>query len=125
MVKKINEEKFFADYELALKAKEDFVANKELAIETEKQKVDAVVSANGYSEVIKEKLIALVVEEKEKEFDLGDIDSKIEKFENYLIEVEEEIENTEIEENSENENEEDSKNEEEQFETETEINPII
>ena len=55
MVKKINEEKFFADYELALKAKEDFVANKELAIETEKQKVDAVVSANGYSEVIKEK----------------------------------------------------------------------
>lgn len=101
MIKKINEEKFFADYDLALKAKEEFVANKELAIENEKEKVEAVVAGNGYSEVIKEKLIALVVEEKEKEFDLGNIDSKIELFENYLVEVEEDF----AEESEDNENE--------------------
>ncbi|MCK9576745.1 MAG: hypothetical protein PHR96_05025 [Clostridia bacterium] len=100
-MKKINEEKFLADYELALKTKEDFVANKELAIEAEKKKVEEIVSTNAYSEVIKETLIALVVEEKEKEFDLENINSEIEDFEKYLIDVEEESE-----ENSEYKNEE-------------------
>ena len=130
MVKKINEEKFFADYELALKAKEEFVANKNLAIEKGEKEVDDIILTNGKFESHKEELITFVLEEVEKEFDLGDIDSKIEKFENYIVEVEEKLEQefeekSENEENFENENEEDSKNEEEQFETETEINPII
>lgn len=86
-MKKVNVEKFLADYELAVKEKEEAVAKKDVVIAEEKAKVDALV---GYSDHVKEVLFAEVVAEKEKEFDFAILDEKIAGFEKYLEDVEEE-----------------------------------
>ena len=87
-MKKVNVEKFLADYELAIKEKEEAVAKKDGVIAEEKAKVDALV---GYSDHVKEVLLAEVVAEKEKEFDFSDLDAKIVNFEKYLEDVVEEV----------------------------------
>lgn len=86
-MKKVNVEQFLADYELAVKEKEEAVAKKDVVIAEEKAKVDALV---GYSDHVKEVLFAEVVAEKEKEFDFATIDEKIACFEKYLEDVVEE-----------------------------------
>lgn len=83
-MKKVNVEKFLADYELAVKEKEEAVAKKDVVIAEEKAKVDALV---GYSDHVKEVLLAEVVAEKEKEFDFAALDAKLEGFEKYLEDV--------------------------------------
>lgn len=96
-MKKVNVEKFLADYEVAVKEKEEAVAKKDIVIAEEKAKVDALV---GYSDHVKEVLLAEVVAEKEKEFDFDALDTKLEGFEKYLEDV---IEEDAIEENIEEE----------------------
>lgn len=86
-MKKVNVEKFLADYELAVKEKEEAVAKKDVAIAEEKAKVDALV---GFSDHVKEILFAEIVAEKDKEFDFSGLDAKIEGFEKYLEDVVEE-----------------------------------
>lgn len=85
-MKKVNVEKFLADYELAVKEKIDAVAKQDAVIAEEKAKVDALV---GYSDHVKEVLLAEVVAE--KEFDFSGLDAKIENFEKYLEDVVEEV----------------------------------
>lgn len=87
-MKKINEQKFLDAYEVALKAKEAAVAEKEAALNIEKEKVS---SLEGYSDHVKEILLAEVIAEKEKEFDLSKLDADIATFEQFLEDVEEEI----------------------------------
>lgn len=87
-MKKVNVEKFLADYELAVKEKEDAIAKKDVVIAEEKAKVDALM---GYSDHVKEVLFAEVVAEKEKEFDFDALNAKIENFEKYLEDVVEEV----------------------------------
>lgn len=96
-MKKVNVEKFLADYELAIKEKEEAIIKKDGVIAEEKAKVDALV---GYSDHVKEVLLAEVVAEKEKEFDFSGLDAKIENFEKYLEDVVEEVP---VEETAENE----------------------
>lgn len=97
-MKKVNVEKFLSDYELVVREKEEAVARKDIVIAEEKAKVDALV---GFSEHVKEVLFSEVVAEKEKEFDFSGIDARIEGFEKYLEDVNEEVpveENIEVEE---------------------------
>lgn len=86
-MKKVNVEKFLADYEVAVKEKEELVANKDLAIEAEKEKVEAL---EGFSAHVKEALLKEVIAEKETEFDLSKADEKIAGFEAYLEDIVEE-----------------------------------
>ena len=107
-MKVVNTEKFLADYELAVKEKEEAIANKDIVIAEEKAKVDAL---EGYSEHVKEILLAEVVAEKEKEFDFSLLDEKIGGFEKYLDDVveDEPVEEVAVEEVENAENVEDVK----------------
>lgn len=97
----VDEAKFFADYDAAVKERDTMVATKDAAIDAEVKKAEQVVADNGYSETVKNLLVAEVVAEKEKEFDLTVLNAKVETFEAYIItkedvEIETETE-TEIE----------------------------
>lgn len=85
MNKKVNEELFLADYQLAIEEKNALVIARESAFEAEKQKVEALV---GFSDRVKETLLAEVIAEKEAEFNFEEIDEKIARFEKYLEDVE-------------------------------------
>jgi hypothetical protein len=98
-MKKVNVEKFLADYEIAVKEKETLEVAKEEAISLEKSKAEQVCLQNGYSEHIKEALIEAAIAEKQKEFSVEAVDQKVAKFEEYLIDIEDE--NSEDENNSE------------------------
>lgn len=102
----VNVEKFLADYNAKLDEKATKMVGKEDAVNTEIEKVEKIVMENGFSDKIKETLIAEVTEEKEKEFDFTELDKEIADFEKYIEivedeKVEEEIkeENAEITEN--------------------------
>lgn len=88
-MKKVNVEKFLADYELAVKEKEDLLERKEAVLMAEKADIEAL--PEKYNSV-KEKLFAEVAAEKEKEFDFVAVDEKIAGFEKYLEDVEEVVE---------------------------------
>lgn len=86
-MKKVNVEKFLADYEIAVKEKEDLLERKEATLASERADIEALPEKyNG----VKEKLFAEVAAEKEKEFDFESIDAKIAGFEAYLEDVVEE-----------------------------------
>lgn len=85
MNKKVNEELFLADYQLALEEKKALAIAREGVLEAEKQKVEALV---GFSDRVKETLLAEVIAEKEAEFNFEKIDEKIARFEKYLEDVE-------------------------------------
>lgn len=86
-MKKVNVEKFLADYELAVKEKKDLLERKEAVLMAEKADIEAL--PEKYNSV-KEKLFAEVAAEKEKEFDFVAVDEKIAGFEKYVEEVVEE-----------------------------------
>ena len=85
MNKKVNIELFLADYKLALEERDNLIANKDAAVEAEKQKVEALV---GFSDKVKATLLAEVIAEKEAEFDMEAVEAKVAGFEKYLEEVE-------------------------------------
>lgn len=90
MKRTVDVEKFLADYDALVVERETKIQERDKAIETEKEKAEKVVSDNGYSDAIKEMLVAEVVSEKEKEFDLTELNDNIESFESYII-LEEEV----------------------------------
>lgn len=87
-MRNVDVEKFLADYDVVVKEKEDKVNAKDAALLAEKEKAEKVCVENGYSDAVKEMLVAEVVAEKEKEFDLTEIDEKIASFEKYIVETE-------------------------------------
>lgn len=89
-MRNVDVEKFLADYDVVVKEKEDKVNAKDAALLAEKTKAENVCVENGYSDAVKEMLVAEVVAEKEKEFDLTEIDEKIASFEKYIVVVEDE-----------------------------------
>lgn len=89
-MRNVDVEKFLADYDVVVKEKEDKVNAKDAALLAEKAKAEKVCVENGYSDAVKEMLVAEVVAEKEKEFDLTEIDEKIASFEKYIVVVEDE-----------------------------------
>lgn len=93
-MRSVDSEKFLADYDALLKTREEKIANRDAAIEAEKTKAEKVISDNNYSDRVKELLIAEVVTEKEKEFDLTEIDGEIAVFEKYIV-VSEDVEDSE------------------------------
>lgn len=88
----VDETKFLADYDLAVKEREDLIATKDTAIKAEVEKAERVILDNGYSDAVKELLIAEVVAEKKKEFDLTKLDAKVDMFKAYIIEKEDVVE---------------------------------
>ena len=90
-MRNVNVEKFLADYDTVLEDKKTKVSAKETAILAEKAKAEKVCVENGYSDAVKEMLVAEVVAEKEKEFDLTEIDEKIASFEKYIVVTEDEV----------------------------------
>ena len=84
-MRSVDSEKFLADYDALLKEKDEKIATRDAAIEAEKTKAEKVIADNNYSDKVKEMLIAEVVSEKEQEFDLTEIDSKLAVFENYIV----------------------------------------
>lgn len=85
MNKKVNEQLFLVDYQLAIEEKNTLVTDREIALEAERQKVAALA---GFSDRVKETLLAEVIAEKEAEFNFKEIDEKIARFEKYLEDVE-------------------------------------
>ena len=93
----VDETKFFTDYDAAIKERDTMVATRDAAIDAEVKKAEQVVADNGYSETVKNLLVAEVVAEKEKEFDLTVLNARVDMFENYIV-VREDVEReTEIE----------------------------
>lgn len=97
----VNVEKFLADYNAKLDEKATKMVGKDDTIKAEIEKVEKIVAENGFSDKIKETLIAEVTEEKEKEFDFTELDKEIADFEKYIDIVEDEKVESE---NTENEN---------------------
>lgn len=95
---KVNVEKFLADYNAKLDEKATKMVGKDDAIKAEIEKVEKIVAENGFSDKIKETLIAEVKEEKEKDFDFTEIDKEIAEFEKYVEIVEDEKVEEEIKE---------------------------
>ena len=95
---KVDVEKFLADYNAKLEEKAIKMVGKDDAIKAEIEKVEKIVAENGFSDKIKETLIAEVKEEKEKDFDFTDLDKEIAEFEKYVEIVEDEKVEEEIKE---------------------------
>ena len=88
MEKRVNEEKFLADYSEAVNMLENRKVERENAINVEKQRVIDLVNNGGFNEKVQEILIAEVVAEKEKEFDIEELENRVKNFELYLEDVE-------------------------------------
>lgn len=86
-MKQVNVEKFLAAYEDAVKGRDDLIVKKDEAVKSETEKVEAIIGAN-FSETVKAHVLAEVIAEKEKEFDLAAADDKVASFEEYIIFVE-------------------------------------
>lgn len=93
-MRKLNEEKFFADFDAVVAEKEAKIATKEEAVKVEIEKAERVCVENGYSDAIKSVLTAEAVAEKEKEFDVTDLEEKIAEFNKYIEIVEDVVEET-------------------------------
>lgn len=94
-MRKVDFEKFLADYDNVLQEKKDMLEKKEIAILEEKERTEKIwaESFNNYPQTIKETLMKDVISVKEKEFDssIDEIDSKISFFEKYVVIVKDEI----------------------------------
>lgn len=88
-MKKVNVEKFLTAYEDAVKDRDDLIAKKDEAVKLETEKVESIIGVN-FSEAVKAHVLAEVIAEKEKEFDIASADAKVFAFEEYLEDVEEE-----------------------------------
>ena len=89
-MKKVNVEKFLADYELSVQERETATTAKEEAIEKVKADNETMAVEKGWSEFVKNGVLELLLAEKEKEFDFVALDEKVSGFEKYLEDVEEE-----------------------------------
>ena len=93
----VDETKFLADYDKVLEDRDTLVATRDAAIDAEIAKAEKVVADNGYSDTVKDLLVAEVVAEKQKEFDLTVLNARVEMFENYILVKEDVTRETEIE----------------------------
>lgn len=100
-MKKVNVEKFLSDYELVVREKEDAVNAKENALNTAKLEAENMAKEKGWSEFVKNGIQSILIQEQEEKFDFSGLDAKLENFEKYLEDVNEEVpveENIEVEE---------------------------
>lgn len=93
----VNVEKFLNDYEAAVANKREIEIEKENAIRTEIEKFNAAVANCGFSAHIREGVIAEITAEQEAQFNVAELDEKIARFENYLVEEKEDADVSEIE----------------------------
>lgn len=94
-MKRVNVEKFLADYELAVKEKEDAVNAKENALNTAKLEAENMAKEKGWSEFVKNGIQSILIQEQEEKFDFSGLDAKLENFEKYLEDIVEETQDVE------------------------------
>lgn len=91
-MRELNVEKFFADYDEAVRIRDEKIAQKDAAIEAAKVEAEQVCAEHNYSDTVKEVLTAKVVAEKEAEFDVTAESTMVENFEKYIVIKEEVVE---------------------------------